>query len=62
MKIFYCFSVLILIFSYAPINAQETYYWNITYGTRSTLLGGAVIGSVSDLSATYYNPGAVALF
>ncbi|MDX1700707.1 MAG: hypothetical protein R3250_08825 [Melioribacteraceae bacterium] len=42
--------------------AQETYYWNVTYGTRSTLLGGAVIGSVSDLSATYYNPGAVALF
>jgi hypothetical protein len=41
---------------------QETYYWNIQYGTRSTLLGGAVIGSVSDLSATYYNPGAVALF
>ena len=32
------------------------------YGTRSTLLGGTVIGSVSDLSATYYNPGAIALF
>jgi len=42
--------------------AQDTHYWNIQYGTRSTLLGGAVIGSVSDLSATYYNPGAVALF
>jgi len=25
-------------------------------------LGGTVIGSVSDLSATYYNPGAIALF
>jgi len=42
--------------------SQTTHYWNIQYGTRSTLLGGAVIGSVSDLSATYYNPGAVALF
>ncbi|MEE9448934.1 MAG: hypothetical protein V3V72_02695, partial [Ignavibacteriaceae bacterium] len=42
--------------------AQDAHYWNIQYGTRSTLLGGAVIGSVSDLSATYYNPGAVALF
>jgi hypothetical protein len=26
------------------------------------LLGGSVIGSVSDLSATFYNPGAIALF
>ncbi|RKY91372.1 MAG: hypothetical protein DRQ13_11515, partial [Ignavibacteriae bacterium] len=42
--------------------AQDAHYWNIQYGTSSTLLGGAVIGSVSDLSATYYNPGAVALF
>jgi hypothetical protein len=44
------------------ITAQENNYWNIQYGTRSTLLGGAVIGSVSDLSATFYNPGAIALF
>jgi len=36
--------------------AQENNYWSIQYGTRSTLLGGAVIGSVSDLSATFYNP------
>ena len=42
--------------------AQENNYWNIQYGTHSTLLGGAVIGSVSDLSATFYNPGAIALF
>jgi len=51
----------ILLFTIS-INAQENNYWNIQYGTRSTLLGGAVIGSVSDLSATYYNPGAIALF
>ncbi len=44
------------------LTAQENNYWNIQYGTRSTLLGGAVIGSVSDLSATFYNPGAIALF
>ncbi len=45
-----------------PVMSQDSHYWNIQYGTRSTLLGGAVIGSVTDLSATYYNPGAVALF
>jgi len=41
---------------------QDSHYWNIQYGTKATLLGGAVIGSVSDLSATYYNPGAISLF
>ena len=42
--------------------AQDTHYWNLQYGTRSNLLGGAVIGSVSDMAATYYNPAAPALF
>ncbi len=62
MKNLYAIILFFFIISYTTINAQETYYWNIQYGTRSTLLGGAVIGSVSDLSATYYNPGAIALF
>ena len=39
--------------------AQDTHYWNKQYGPRSMLLGGAVIGSVQDMSATYYNPGAM---
>jgi hypothetical protein len=42
-------------------SAQDAHYWNLHYGTRSTLLGGAVIGSVEDLSATFYNPGALGL-
>ncbi|MCH7774313.1 MAG: hypothetical protein IH784_07895 [Bacteroidetes bacterium] len=57
--------LMFLIFSFflnGKLFAQDSQYWNIQYGTRSTLLGGAVIGSVTDLSATYYNPGAVALF
>jgi len=62
MKNFNATIVLLIILNHSFISAQETYYWNIQYGTRSTLLGGAVIGSVSDLSATYYNPGAIALF
>lgn len=57
------FSVLLILISLsAELLPQEDNYWNIQYGTRSTLLGGTVIGSVSDLSATYYNPGAIALF
>ena len=52
----------IIIFLCTNLFAQENNYWNIQYGTHSTLLGGAVIGSVSDLSATFYNPGAIALF
>jgi hypothetical protein len=55
------FLILITFISFKAF-PQEDNYWNIQYGTRSTLLGGTVIGSVSDLSATYYNPGAIALF
>lgn len=40
---------------------QDSHYWNISYGTHATLLGGSVIGSARDLSATYYNPGLLAL-
>ena len=42
-------------------SAQDTHYWSQKYGSRSLLLGGVVIGSVVDLSGTYYNPGGVAL-
>jgi hypothetical protein len=54
-------AALMAVLSVQSLPAQDTQYWNIQYGTRSTLLGGAVIGSVSDLSATYYNPGALGL-
>ena len=45
----------------AGASGQDAHYWSQQYGTKSTLLGGAVIGSVDDLSATYYNPAALAL-
>lgn len=45
----------------APAVAQDSHYWTQQFGPRSTLLGGAVIGSVNDVSATFYNPGALAL-
>jgi len=41
--------------------AQDSHYWTNQYGSRATLLGGAVIGSVLDLSGTYYNPGGMSL-
>jgi len=40
---------------------QDAHYWTSQFGTRSTLLGGVVIGSVDDMGATYYNPGRLAL-
>jgi hypothetical protein len=40
---------------------QDSHYWTNQYGSRATLLGGAVIGSVLDLSGTYYNPGGMSL-
>jgi len=45
----------------AGAHAQDTNYWTIQYGTRGELLGGVVVGSAVDLSATYYNPGSLAL-
>lgn len=41
--------------------AQDTHYWTEQYGNRARLLGGAMIGSSSDLSSVYYNPGRFAL-
>jgi hypothetical protein len=45
----------------APAAAQDAQYWDIQYGPVGQLLGGQVVGSARDLSATYYNPGGVAL-
>jgi len=41
--------------------AQDSNYWTLQYGTRGELLGGTVVGSAVDLSATFYNPGSLAL-
>jgi hypothetical protein len=40
---------------------QDSHYWSSHYGTQAQLLGGLVVGSSNDLSATFYNPGALAL-
>ena len=39
--------------------AQEMNYNTFQVGSRSALMGGAVVGGVRDTSATFYNPGAL---
>ena len=44
-----------------PLHGQDSHYWTTKYGPRAALLGGAVIGSVNDVSAAFYNPGGLAM-
>jgi hypothetical protein len=52
-------TALVLFLNAGIAAAQSMHYWLNTYGTKGQLLGGLVVGGVGDLSATYYNPGAV---
>jgi hypothetical protein len=45
----------------AKARAQDSNYWTDQYGPRASLLAGAVIGSVDDVSGTFYNPGSLVL-
>ena len=45
----------------APASAQDSHYWTFGYGPVGQLTEGTLVGGVSDLSATYYNPAAEAL-
>jgi hypothetical protein len=56
------FAMLLLLAISMPRDAvaQDTQYWNLQYGTKGELLGGVVVGSALDMSATFYNPAAVA--
>jgi hypothetical protein len=53
--------VALLYISVGKTSAQDAHYWTNQFGNQARLLGGAVIGSAADLSAVYYNPGALAL-
>lgn len=54
-------TVILFVLVTLNLKAQDSHYWNIPYGAYSTLLGGAVIGSAYDLSASYYNPGMLSI-
>jgi hypothetical protein len=56
-----CISCLCFLAIGSAAVAQDTHYWNLQYGTRGELLGGVVVGSAVDMSATYYNPGSLCL-
>jgi len=50
--------LLYLMFSLGQnLLAQDTHYWTQQFGTRSALMGGAVVAEATDNSAVYYNPG-----
>jgi hypothetical protein len=44
-----------------PALGQDSHYWSIQYGPVGQLVGGQLIAGANDLSATFYNPGALAL-
>ncbi|MDM8560141.1 hypothetical protein [Candidatus Parabeggiatoa sp. HSG14] len=48
-----------LVFLSNPVMSQDHHYWSQQFGSRSALMGGAVVGGVRDTSAGFYNPGAL---
>ena len=53
------FLAFFLLLSSQPVYSQDHHYWGQQFGSRSALMGGAVIGGVRDTSAGFYNPGAL---
>jgi predicted porin len=60
MLLIFAFAMTLLLFT-REASAQDAHYWTLQYGPKSSLLGGAVIGAADDVSATFYNPGALSL-
>ncbi len=54
-------AVALLLAGRALCGAQDAHYWTYGYGPIGQLTEGTLVGGVSDLSAVYYNPGALAL-
>jgi hypothetical protein len=52
---------LLAVASPAVARAQDAHYWTYGYGPVGQLAEGTIVGGVEDLSAVYYNPGALAL-
>jgi hypothetical protein len=54
-------AVALLLAGGAVCGAQDAHHWTYGYGPIGQLTEGTLVGGVSDLSAVYYNPGALAL-
>jgi hypothetical protein len=54
-------ALLAALASPAVTTAQDAHYWTYGYGPIGQLTEGTLVGGASDLSAVYYNPGALAL-
>ncbi|MBU1098429.1 MAG: hypothetical protein KKB34_18270 [Bacteroidetes bacterium] len=54
------FLFVLILFLHQIIIGQDHHYWMNMGGTRSALMGGAVVGGVRDNSAGLYNPAALA--
>jgi hypothetical protein len=61
VKVRACLFAIALALGAGTAGAQDTHYWNLQYGPTAELLGGVVVGSAQDLSATYYDPAGLAL-
>ena len=56
-----CKCILLICMVTSSLYAQDSHYWTQQFGTRSALLGGAVLGGAEDNTMIYYNPGALGL-
>jgi len=59
MKKFFAKVVLVTLCSTQLVFAGIDHYWSGQFGGSASLLGGSNIASISDASATFYNPGAL---
>jgi hypothetical protein len=51
---------LVGLFAVSTFGFSQNNYWSQQFGSRSSLMGGAVVGGVQDNSALYYNPAGIA--